>query len=126
MYDVAGTEASARAAAQLPKPVGCHMLVMLPEVEEQTKGGIFVPQETKDKEATATVIGYVVAQGADCYIEKRLFPLGPWCKKDDWVLFRPYAGTRVVVHGKEFRLIKDNEICAVVENPVGVIRSQRA
>jgi co-chaperonin GroES (HSP10) len=124
MYDVAKAEQAA-SAAQLPEPVGHHLLISLPEVKEKTEGGIYVPDETRSREETASVVGFVIELGPDCYSEQKIFPNGPWCKKGDWVLFRPYAGTRVVVHGMEFRLLKDNEISAVVRNPAGIIRSHR-
>lgn len=113
-------------AKQLPNPVGCHMLVMLPEVEEKTEGGIIRPDSLRAKEEAACVVGFVQSMGSDCYDDKRLFPNGPWCKVGDWVVFRSYSGTRLSVHGQEMRLLKDNEISAVVENPAGIIRSQRA
>lgn len=124
MYDVTKAEAAAK-ATQLPKPVGYHMLVALPEVKAVTDGGVFLPQQHTDREETASVIGFVVKKGDDCYSDKRLFPTGPWCQEGEWVLFRPYTGIRVVVHGKEFRLLKDSEISAVVDNPAGIIRSSR-
>lgn len=127
MYDKDNIEdISERAAKQMPVPVGCHMLILLPKVAEKTDGGIIRPDELRSREETACVVGFVQALGDDCYQDKRLFPTGPWCKKGDWVIFRSYTGTRIVVHSYEMRLLKDNEICAVVANPSGVIRSQRA
>ncbi|UMO75979.1 co-chaperonin GroES [Planktothrix phage Pra-JY27] len=125
MYDAKSAEATVERAAQLPDPVGYHLLVALPEVEEKTAGGIIRPDETRRREETAAIVGFVVKMGADCYADRTVFPGGPWCKNGDWVVFRPYSGLRLVVHGKEFRLLKDSEIDAVVLNPAGVIRSSR-
>ena len=41
----------------------------------------------------------------------------------DWVLFRAFSGTRIKIHGKEFRLINDDTVEAVVEDPRGVERA---
>lgn len=128
LYDATGTEQlieSGRLAKQLPEPVGFNMLIALPEVKEKTEGGIIRPDELRQREETAAVVGFVVKQGPDCYKNKQMFDGPPWCKEGDWVIFRPYTGIRLLVHGKEFRLLRDNEISAVVENPAGVIRSHR-
>jgi co-chaperonin GroES (HSP10) len=124
-YDIAGTEEAAKKASQLPKPCGFHLLVALPRVSEKTEGGIIRPDELRSREETAAVVGYVMEMGPDCYKDQRLFSV-PWCAKGDWVVFRPYSGIRLVVHGQEFRILKDNEVSAVVQNPAGVIRSTRA
>jgi len=110
-------------ASQLPQPVGYHMLIALPEVKEQTKGGIFKPDEVMDVERFSTVTGMVLEMGADCYKDDKKFPTGPWCKKGDFVIFRAFQGTRVKVHGKEFRLLNDDSIEAVVTDPTGIVRA---
>ena len=47
----------------------------------------------------------------------------PWCKVGDFVLTRPYSGTRVVIHGREFRIINDDSVEAVVDDPRGIRRA---
>lgn len=101
----------------LPVPTGYHLLVAVPEVKESTSGGVLMPEEHLKREQTATIIGMVVLVGADCYADKTKFPNGPWCKQGDWVMMRSYAGTRMVVNGKEFRLINDDTVDAVVPDP---------
>ena len=112
-----------KTASQLPKPVGYHMLIALPDVQEKTKGGIFKPDEVIDVERFSTVTGMVLEMGSDFYQDKKKFPTGPWCKKGDFVIFRAFQGTRVKVHGKEFRLLNDDSIEAVVDDPTGVVRA---
>ena len=112
-----------KTASQLPKPVGYHMLIALPDVQEKTKGGIFKPDEVIDVERFSTVTGMVLEMGSDCYQDKKKFPTGPWCKKGDFVIFRAFQGTRVKVHAKEFRLLNDDSIEAVVDDPTGVVRA---
>ena len=65
----------------------------------------------------------VLEMGADCYNDLKRFPSGPFCKKGDWILMRSYSGTRFRVQGKEFRLINDDSVEAVVEDPRGVVRA---
>jgi co-chaperonin GroES (HSP10) len=51
------------------------------------------------------------------------FPNGPWCKEGDFVITRAYAGTRFKIHGREFRLINDDQVEAVVQDPRGITRA---
>ena len=112
-----------RVATKTPEPAGYRILIALPEVKEQTDGGIYVPDERRDAEAVAAVVGFVVKTGDSAYADKKRFPNGPWCKEGDWVVLRPYSGTRIRVHGQEFRIINDDSVEAVVENPMGVVRA---
>jgi co-chaperonin GroES (HSP10) len=61
--------------------------------------------------------------GADAYADKAKFPTGPWCKEGDFVLVRTYTGTRFKIFGKEFRLINDDQVDAVVQDPRGLSRA---
>jgi co-chaperonin GroES (HSP10) len=58
----------------------------------------------------------------DCYKDKERFPNGPYCKEGDFILVRPNAGTRLVIHGREFRIINDDSVEAVVQDPRGITR----
>jgi len=110
-------------AAQLPVPVGYRILIAIPEVEKVTKGGIIKADITKDIEATAMVVGFVLETGPDIYTDKERFPSGPWCKKGDFVLIGAYKGTRFRIHGKEFRIINDDTVQGVVQDPRGYTRA---
>jgi|TARA_S200002703_G_scaffold28737_1_gene24536 co-chaperonin GroES (HSP10) len=121
-YDSEQTEKSAT-ASQLPEPSGFRMLIALPEVSESTESGIYLPDERRNAESVASIVGFVLKQGLDCYADKDRFPNGPWCKEGDWIVMRSYAGTRLVIHGKEFRLINDDSVEAVVEDPRGISRA---
>lgn len=109
-------------ASQLPDPKGYRLLIALPDVEEKTEGGIIKASETIRNETVATVVGFVLKIGADAYKDEKRFPNGPYCKEGDWVVFRAYSGTRVKIHGKEFRLINDDTVEAVIDDPRGVER----
>ena len=113
-----------RSAKQLPIPVGYKMLIALPDVEETYGEGIIAKASTTmQAEEVTTVVAFVLEQGPDCYKDTSKFPTGPWCKKGDFVIVRAYSGTRFKVHGKEFRLINDDSIEAVVEDPRGITRA---
>lgn len=109
--------------AKLPVPKGYKLLIAVPEMSETTEGGVHIPDERRDAEGTASVIGYVLALGDDAYADKTKFPGGPWCKAEDFIIFRSYSGTRFKVHGREFRIINDDTVEAVVEDPRGYSRA---
>jgi co-chaperonin GroES (HSP10) len=109
-------------AKQLPQPVGYHILCAIPEVEEEFENGLIKSSQTVYYEEMLTTVLFVVALGPDAYKDPQKFPSGPWCKVGDFVLVRPNAGSRLVIHGKEFRLINDDTIEAVVDDPRGIKR----
>ena len=49
------------------------------------------------------------------------FPSGPWCKEGDWVLITRYSGSRMRIDGGELRIITDDEILAVVDDPRDIL-----
>jgi len=108
---------------QLPEPKGWKVLVAMPKSKEKTDGGIIKAAQTRDLEDTANIAGYVMKLGPDCYKDERRFPSGAWCKSGDWVIFRAYSGTRIKMYGHEFRLINDDTVEAVVDDPTGVVRA---
>ena len=116
------TEEDTKVAKQLPDPKGYKLLIALPEPKEMTEGGILKARETMQTEEIGSVCGFVMKMGADAYGDQKRFPSGPWCEEGDWVLMRSYSGTRFKVHGKEFRLINDDSVEAVVEDPQGIVK----
>lgn len=109
-------------AKQLPEPSGYRILCAIPEVEDRTEGGIFKADITKHYEELTTPVLFVVKIGPDAFKDPTRFPSGPWCKEGDFILTRPHAGSRVKIHGREFRLINDDSVEAVVEDPRGISR----
>ena len=109
-------------AKQLPDPAGYKLLVALPEPERETAGGIIKADETVRNEEVGSITGMVLKMGPDAYKDERRFPNGPYCKEGDWILMRSYSGTRFRVHGREFRLINDESVEAVVQDPRGIIK----
>jgi co-chaperonin GroES (HSP10) len=109
-------------ATQLPKPSGYRILCAIPEQEKEFESGIAKADETMRVEETLTTVLFVVDLGPDCYLDKTRFPNGPWCKKGDFILVKPYSGSRLVIHGREFRIINDDTVEAVVDDPRGIKR----
>jgi len=111
-------------AAQLPKPSGYKILCAIPEQEKEYEGGmgIIKADETLRYDELLTTVLFVVDLGPDCYMDKAKFPTGPWCQKGDFVLTRPNAGSRLLIHGREFRIINDDSVEGVVEDPRGIKR----
>ena len=112
-----------RTASQLPDPRGYKLLIALPEIDEATDGGIIKSAQSQHEESIATVVGFVMSRGPDAYVSYSRFPNGPYCEVGDWVVFRAFSGTRLKIHGREFRLINDDTVEAVVEDPRGVERA---
>ena len=112
-------------AKQLPKPSGYRILCAIPEAEkqfEESEIGLMKADETMRNEETLTTVLFVVELGPDCYKDTTKFPTGPWCKQGDFILVRPYAGSRLVIHGREFRIINDDTVEGIVDDPRGIKR----
>lgn len=110
-------------AKQLPEPSGYHILVAIPEIEEKYDSGLIKADQTKHYEEVLSTVFFVVKLGPDCYKDDKRFPGGPWCKEGDFILARPNSGTRLKIHGREFRLINDDSVEAVVQDPRGISRA---
>lgn len=112
----------AERATQLPKPTGYHILCAIPEAEKDFDNGLAKADETMRVEELLTTVLFVVDLGPDCYKDKKRFPSGAWCKPGDFVLVRPHAGSRLVIHGREFRVINDDSVEGTVLDPRGIRR----
>lgn len=110
-------------AKQLPDPSGYRILCAIPEIENKYDSGIIKADTTLQYEELLTTVLFVVKMGPDCYKDAARFPSGPWCKEGDFILVRPHAGTRVKIHGREFRIINDDSVEGVVEDPRGISRA---
>jgi len=119
-YQMNATDAEK--ATQLPKPSGYRILCAIPEVEKEFDSGIAKADTTLHYEELLTTVLFVVDLGPDCYKDTNRFPTGPWCKKGDFVLVRPNSGSRLVIHGREFRMINDDSVEGIVEDPRGIRR----
>lgn len=110
-------------AKQLPEPSGYRILVAIPEIEAKFDSGLLKAEQTLHYEEVLSTVFFVVKLGPDCYKDDKRFPNGPWCKEGDFILARPNSGTRLKIHGREFRIINDDSVEAVVEDPRGISRA---
>lgn len=109
-------------AKQVPEPCTYHLLCVLPEVDEAYDSGLIKSGQTMHYEEVLSPVLFVVKMGPDAYKDEKRFPSGPSCKQGDFILVRPNTGTRIKIHGKEFRLINDDSVEAVVQDPRGITR----
>jgi co-chaperonin GroES (HSP10) len=110
-------------ATVLPHPVTYHLLCALPEIEEEYESGLVKAGQTMHFEEVLSPVLFVMKVGPDAYKDEKRFPSGPSCKEGDFVLVRPNTGTRIKIHGKEFRIINDDSVEAVVEDPRAISRA---
>ena len=89
-----------------------HDRVIVERVEEETKtaGGLFIPDSAKEKPQK----GIIIAVGKGKKTEDgKILPLD--VKVNDQVLFGKYSGTEIKLDGKEYLMMREDEILAVLE-----------
>ena len=106
---------------RIPTPTGWRIVILPYRGAEKTKGGIVLSDQTRQREQSATVCGYVLAVGTLAYADENKFPTGPWCKKGDWIVFGRYAGARLPIDEGEIRIINDDEVLALIQNPEDIV-----
>lgn len=109
-------------AKQIPDPATYHLLCMLPEAKEEYEGGLLKSSQTMQYEELLSPVLFVAKIGPDAFKDEKRFPSGPSCKVGDFVLVRPNSGTRMKIHGTEWRIINDDSVEAVVQDPRGIQR----
>jgi len=109
-------------AKQVPDPVTYHLLCMLPEANEEYEGGLIKSSQTMHFEELLSPVLFVAKIGPDAFKDEKRFPSGPSCKVGDFVIVRPNSGTRMKIHGTEWRLLNDDAVEAVIEDPRGIQR----
>ena len=110
--------------ASMPHAVGYKILIMLPRVDDTYEGsGIVKAHKEKHIEEIYSVVGRVIDIGPDAYKDPVKFPSGPWCKLGDWVLFRALTGSRYKVFDQEVRMINDDSVDGIVDDPKGLTRA---
>ena len=108
-------------ASKLPKPTGWRLLVLPHRGQGKTKGGVLLSDKIVEEAQIATNVGLVLAIGPDAYNDKERFPNGAWCKKNDWVIFARYAGSRLNIQGGELRILNDDEILGITDDPESIL-----
>lgn len=108
----------------LPRAVGYKIVCAIPEISDTFENSEIIKAESlKRVEEYSTVVLFVVSVGPDAYKDKEKFPSGPWCKEGDFILTRAYSGTRMKIYGREFRIINDDQVDSVVDDPRGISRA---
>ena len=106
---------------RIPTPTGWRIVILPYRGAEKTKGGIGLSDQTRQREQAAAVCGYVLSVGPLAYADEVKFPTGPWCKKGDWIVFGRYAGARLPIDEGEIRIINDDEVLALIQNPEDIV-----
>jgi co-chaperonin GroES (HSP10) len=109
-------------AKQIPDPKTYHLLCMLPEAKEEYEGGLLKASQTMQYEELLSPVLFVAKMGPDAFKDEKRFPSGPSCEVGDFVIVRPNSGTRMKIHGTEWRIINDDSVEAVVQDPRGIQR----
>lgn len=111
-------------AKNLPDPVGWRILCAVPEFNTKFDNSVLErPQTVIQQEQFATVVLFVLKLGPDAYKDEKRYPNGPWCKEGDFIIARQYSGTRMRIFEKEFRIINEDQVEAVVQDPRGISRA---
>ena len=116
-----GVESKDKQEPKLPKPTGWRLLVLPFKMKEKTKGGVILAENTLERQQVASQVGLVMAMGPQCYKDKERYPVGPWCKEKDWIMFARYAGSRIKIEGGEMRLLNDDEVLATIDSPEDIL-----
>ena len=109
--------------ASMPHAVGYKILIALPRVDEAYESGLIKASKERHIEEVYSVVGRVIDIGPDAYKDPVKFPTGPWCKLGDWVLFRALTGSRYKVYDQEIRMVNDDSIDGIVDDPKGLSRA---
>jgi co-chaperonin GroES (HSP10) len=112
----------AEKASQIPEPKTYHLLCMLPQAKEEYEGGLLKAGQTMLYEELLSPVLFVAKIGPDAFKDEKRFPSGPSCKVGDFVIVRPNSGTRMKIHGTEWRLINDDSVEATIDDPRGIQR----
>lgn len=97
------------------EPTGYKLLIYIVRPEEIRKG-VAKPEDRLAMEETASPVAQVIALGPLAYKDEKRFPDGAWCRPGDFILMRPYSGTRFEREGSPFqyRLINDDTVEAII------------
>ena len=121
VWDGKAVEKQKKELDKVPNPSGYRITLFPLKLDSKTKSGIILTDDTVQESQLTTNICKVLKVGPDAYKDKEKFPTGPWCKTDDWVLITRYAGSRIRIDGGELRIINDDEILAVIDDPRDIL-----
>ena len=90
------------------KPLGDRVIIELVEQEEKTASGIVLPDSAQEKPQE----GKVVAVGSGAIVNGERVALE--VKENDQIIFSKFAGTEVSYEGKEYLILRESDILAVI------------
>jgi len=106
---------------RVPNPTGWRIAILPFRGSKSSKGGILLAEETQKRTQLATNCGSVLRMGDLAYSDESKFPNGPWCAVGDWIIFGRYAGSRIQIDGGEIRLLNDDEVLGLINDPKDVL-----
>jgi co-chaperonin GroES (HSP10) len=121
IWDTKTPEKQKKELEKVPEPTGWRMVLYPLKLKNKTSGGLHLTDDTVEQSQIATNVCKVLKMGPSCYKEKEKFPDGPWCKEGNWVLITRYAGSRIRIEGGELRIVNDDEILAVIDDPRDIL-----
>jgi len=121
-YEIDLTPEDEAAVLAVMRPTGYRLLVAVAKIQEK-QGSLYLPQQAKADEEVASILGKVIAMGGDAYSDRSRFPNGEYCKPGDVILMASYSGRRFKIKDREFRIINDDTVMAVVASPEEIERA---
>ena len=121
VWDKKTPAAKKKELEKVPTPTGFRMILYPLKLESKTSSGLHLTDETVEQSQISTNVCKILKMGPDCFLDKIRFPSGPWCKEKDWVLITKYAGSRIRIEGGELRIVNDDEILAVIDDPRDIL-----
>ena len=121
VWDKKGPAKEKKELEKVPTPTGFRMVLYPLKLESKTTAGLHLTDETVEQSQITTNVCKVLKIGPDCFLDKSRNPNGPWCKEGDWVLITRYSGARIKIEGGELRIVNDDEILAVIDDPRDIL-----
>ena len=101
----------------LPELPGYHILIRPISIKSKTKGGILLPDSTREDISYLTTVGRVLKLGNLAYQDQDKFPNGSWCQENDYIAYGKHAGQKLFYKGIRLLLLFDDQVIMKVEDP---------
>jgi co-chaperonin GroES (HSP10) len=101
----------------LPELPGYHILIRPISIKSKTKGGILLPDSTREDISYLTTVGRVLKLGNLAYQDQDKFPNGSWCQENDYICYGKHAGQKLFYKGIRLLLLFDDQVIMKVEDP---------
>ena len=122
IWDNKKVEKEKKELEKIPTPTGWRIVLFPLKLNNKTKSGLYLTDETVSESQMTTNICKVLKVGRMAYKDKTRYPDGkPWCKEGDWVLITSYAGSRIKIEDGELRIVNEDEIIATVDDPRDIL-----